>query len=240
MNQGSIPMSTSPTGTPLSLFSALVVQAALQDLLPAFTASHHVQVEPTFDPTPVLQQRITEGHRPDVIIGVTSALQALAAAGHVAAHTTTAIVRSGVGVAVARDAHQPSLRTVDELVQALVTARSVAYSRTSPSGIYFARLLDELAIAETVNKHATIVEKGLAGRAILDGRADLAIQQISELKSVTGIDVVGPLPDGVQHYTEFSAALGSQSSRPDATGLIRFLSSAAAADTYQRTGLEAL
>nr|WP_172652691.1 hypothetical protein [Rhodococcus opacus] len=37
----------------------------------------------------------------------------------------------------------------------------------------------------------------------------MAIQQLSELRFIPKVQIVGPLPESVQHYTEFAAALGT-------------------------------
>ncbi|MCB5906537.1 substrate-binding domain-containing protein [Streptomyces pinistramenti] len=225
---------------PLTLFSALAVQAAVEDLLPVFTAEQGVAVAPDFDPTTVIERRIAAGARPDVVIGVTSALNALARAGKVAPGSLTPLARTGVGVAVAGGAARPPLATLDDLTTALVSARSVAYSRTGASGIHFARLLQDLGIADEVNARATVIEKGFTARALLDGRADLAVQQLSELAFVPGTDVVGPLPEPARHDTEFTAALATGPTAPAASALLHFLISPRAQASYRRAGLEAL
>ena len=135
---------------------------------------------------------------------------------------------------MADGAARPAVGSVTELVRALTGARSVAYSRTGASGIYFARLLRELGIGDEVDTRATVVERGFTAEALLDGRAALAVQQISELHTVGGVDVVGPLPEPVQHYTEFSP------DRPDALEMALFLASDAVGAVYSRYGLERL
>ncbi|MEJ3655584.1 substrate-binding domain-containing protein [Actinomycetes bacterium KLBMP 9759] len=218
----------------INLFSTLAVQAALaSEILPAFETRHGVAVEATFDPTTVLMRRIAEGARPDVVIAT---VEALGSSSHVVAGSVTPIASTGVGVAVAPGAARPPIRTVDELVAALLAARSVAYSRSGASGIYFAGLIERLGIAERVNARATVVEKGFTALAVVDGRADLAVQQVSELRFVEAVDVLGPLPEAVQHHTRFAAAVGSTSTAPLAAELVEHLAAAAAA--YARAGLD--
>jgi molybdate transport system substrate-binding protein len=71
------------------------------------------------------------------------------------------------------------------------------------------------------------------------GEAELGFQQISELKPVPGIDIVGPLPDALQKVTVFSAGVASVSKEPEAAkALIKFLASPAARETIVNSGLE--
>ncbi|MFK0250601.1 molybdate ABC transporter substrate-binding protein [Amycolatopsis azurea] len=221
----------------ISLFSALSVKKALDDvLLHAFTKKHAVDVEVTFDPTTILVEKIGEGAEPDVVIAVSGAFAGLASAGAIVPDSRVVLAKSGIGIATAPELDDPDISTVDALRTALTSARSVAYSRSGASGIHFAKLLEDLGIAAEVNARATIVEKGFTALAVTDGRADLAVQQISELRFVPQARIVGPLPDGAQHYSELSAALGC-SAPPEAADLLRFLSSAEAEAAYRDAGL---
>lgn len=177
---------------------------------------------------------------PGVVIGVSESLAVLADRDSVVDGSPVAIARTGVCLAVAHDAPRPALGTVPDLCEALLAARSVAYSRIGASGIYFARLLEKLDIATAVNARATVVEKGFTALAILDGRADLAVQQLSELKFVREVDVVGPFPEEVQHYTEFSAGIGAKSVHPAGEQLITHHISPVAGARYAEAGLAAL
>ncbi|WP_460795904.1 substrate-binding domain-containing protein [Microbacterium sp. GXF0217] len=221
----------------ITLHSTLAVKKALDEsILESFTTETGIEVDGVFDPTNVLLQRIENGERPDLMIGVSHQLDPLGAV--LDLDSRTAIARVGVGIAVDPSCVIPDIHTVDALVVALRSARSVAYSRTGASGVYFARLLEELGIASEVNAQATIVEKGFTALAVIDGRADLAVQQLSELLFVPEATVVGPLPEPVQHYTEFSAAIGAALPDPaPARALLDALSSPRAGRAYAATGL---
>jgi molybdate transport system substrate-binding protein len=100
-------------------------------------------------------------------------------------------------------------------------------------------MIEKLGIADEVNAKATIVEKGFTGEAVIDGRADLAIQQVSELRYVPGIAVVGPLPEPVQWYTDFSIAVTSAGAdSAGAQALHAFLLGELARNAYVAEGLQ--
>lgn len=221
----------------LSLFSGLAVKGVLErSVLPGFVEAAGCSVRATFEPTTILERMIAEGARPDVVVGVKDAVRGLAAAGLLDPATLAPLVRSGIGIAVVPGSTPPAIGTAEELASALRAARSVAYSRSGASGVYFARLLERLGIAEQVNERACILPGGFTAEALLDGRADLAVQQVIELASVPGVRILGPLPDEVQHYVELwvGAATGAG---VDAEALLEHLASASAARSYREAGL---
>jgi len=227
----------------IRLFSTLAVRLALDaGVLDDFTAATGHAIATIYDPTNVLLQRIEDGDLPDVMIGVGSQLRDLAEAGVLDGSSLADIARVGVGIAAPPGAGTlPSIATVEHLRAALLGARSVAYSRTGASGVYFASLLAELGIADAVDDRATVVEKGFTAAAVIDGRADLAVQQLSELRFVPEARLVGPLPDAAQHYTVFAAATGTAlRDRAASRALVDHLASSEARERYRAAGLEAI
>ena len=142
-------------------------------------------------------------------------------------------------LAVAAGTPHPAINTVEALVRALTQARSVAFSRSGASGIYFDKLLPTLGIAEAVRAKATIIPAGFTAEKLVSGEADLAVQQISELMVVKGIEVVGPFPEPVQEATVFSAAIMRSAANPG--GAARLLAAITALpEAYRASGLEPL
>jgi len=223
---------------PITFLCAFALKQAVQDLiLPAYLKAGGTPVETVFEPTFRLLTRIESGARPDVMAGITGSLADLVAANILTGPTPVA--RTGVGVAVGPDAPLPDISTVEAFVSAVTNARSVAYSRSGPSGIYFAGLLERLGIAEEVKARGTVIDSGPTAVALLDGRADIAIHQLSELILVPEAAIVGPLPEAIQEYTEFSTALSAEASRPAGAAELRyFLHSPQALAAYAANGLE--
>jgi molybdate transport system substrate-binding protein len=227
------------TGRPLRLLSGLATQPALANsILPSFTGNTGIHVETVFEPTTILLNLINNGEHFDVLLGVTSAIQRLSESGHILAETVRVVARSGIGVATTGRSTAGGFHSMDEFIDTLRVARSVAYSRFGASGIYFAEALDRLGIREEIDARATVIDKGLTAAALFDGRADVAIQQVSELLSVPGAIILGTLPPEIQSYTEFSVGVGVASLSPDeARSLAGALATDQAGAAYLATGL---
>ena len=112
--------------------------------------------------------------------------------------TRTDVALSFVGIAVKAGAPKPDISSLATFKAALLAARSVAYSKIGASGLFFAGLIERLGIAAEVNAKAVIVPSGFTAERLTSGEADLAVQQISELMVVPGIEVVGLLPAEIQ------------------------------------------
>jgi molybdate transport system substrate-binding protein len=77
------------------------------------------------------------------------------------------------------------------------------------------------------------------GAVIARGEAEIGFQQVSELKPIAGIDLLGPLPPELQKITIFSAGIVVGAREPEAAkALITFLASPAAAAAIRETGME--
>jgi molybdate transport system substrate-binding protein len=163
----------------------------------------------------------------------------MAREGRVVADSCVDLVRSYVGIAVKAGAAHPDIATEPALRAALLAARSVAYSRIGASGILFAQLIERLGIAAEINARATIIPQGFTAERLVSGEADLAVQQISELKQVTGIEVAGPIPHQLQTPAVFSAGRMAASDKAELSHrLLRFLASREVAPVLRESGLE--
>lgn len=223
---------------PLKLMSTLAVAVAFREgVLPGFEAVSGVAPDVDWGPTTALERRIVDGARADVIVLIDGAMGKLVAAGLIDGPSVRPLARSLVGLAVAHGAPRPDISTVASLRSALLGGR-VAYSRGGASGVFFARLLGELGIAGAVNARAAIIPEGFTAEKLLSGEADLAIQQVSELRSVEGVDVVGPLPEGAQEGIDLS--IGIFRDAPGRAAALHFLAAATspeAARAYRASGL---
>jgi molybdate transport system substrate-binding protein len=221
------------------VLSTLALKGAVRDLAAGYEAQSGARIDADFAPTLALLDRLRGGEAADVVILTSEGLGELAAEGSVVAATCVDLARSFVGVAVRAGRPHPDIATEAALRAALLDARSVAYSRIGASGILFAQLIGRMGISAEINARATIVPSGFTAERLLTGEADLAVQQISELKQVAGIEVVGPIPRELQTPAVFSAGRTPASARPaQSDRLLKFLASPEAAPVLRESGLE--
>ncbi|GAA3528779.1 substrate-binding domain-containing protein [Amycolatopsis ultiminotia] len=223
---------------PVKVMSTLAVELALTSaLLPAWRGTGR-DVDVEWSPTGVLIDRVRAGERGDVLIAIDEPIAELVEQGILRAGSVRPVARAGFGLGAKRGAPRPDISTPERFRAVLVSARSVAYSLTGASGIHFQDVMRRLGITETVGAKATAIHAGFTADRVIAGEADLAVQQISELMSIDGIDIVGPFPAPYQKHTDFSAAIFSDSGSPSAAeALVEHLSGERAGEVYSRSGL---
>jgi len=221
------------------MLSTLGLMGAMRSLSAAFEAATGIHVEADFAPTLALLKRLRAGEAADLVILTREGLDAVIGEGGVIADTAADLARSYVGLAVRKGTPHPDIATEAALRKTLLAARSVAYSRLGASGVYFAQLIVRMGIADEINAKATIVEQGFTAERLVSGEADLAVQQISELKQVDGIEVIGPVPHDLQTPAVFSAGRMVNAKQADAADrLLRYLASAEVVPVLRQSGLE--
>jgi molybdate transport system substrate-binding protein len=183
--------------------------------------------------------RLERGEPADVLIMVGDALGDLVKQGKVIADSRVDLVKSPIGMAVKSGTPKPDISSVDALKRTLLAAKSIAYS-DSASGVYIStEMFQKLGIADEMNDKAKKIPATPVGEIVARGDAEIGFQQISELKPVAGIDIVGQLPADVQKITVFSAGIATGSKEPEAgKALIRFLASPVARYIIVNSGME--
>jgi molybdate transport system substrate-binding protein len=218
--------------------------AAYKALVPEFERATGHKVLTAYGPsmgttTNAIPVRLERGEPADVLIMVGYALEDLAKNGKVIAGSSVDLVKSPIGVAVKSGTPKPDISTADAVKHALLAAKTIAYS-DSASGVYVStEMFDKLGIKEAMQGKARKVPATPVGEIVAHGDAEIGFQQMSELKPVEGIDIIGPLPDELQKITVFSAGIATASKEPDAgKALIKFLASPAARGELIKSGMD--
>lgn len=218
--------------------------AAYLELAPQYESATHNKIKTEFGPSMgtthnAIPVRLDRGEAIDVVILAAPALEELIKQGKVRAGSRVDLVQSKIGMAVKAGAPHPDISTVEALKRTLLAAKSIAYS-DSASGVYLStELFPKLGIADQIRGKSKKIEADPVGGVVATGEFEIGFQQISELRPVKGIDIVGELPPGAQKITVFSAGIPSTATHPEAAkALIQWLASPAAHEAIQKSGLE--
>lgn len=242
-------LAAAPAAAPAAAAELTVISSggftpAYRELAPEFERrtgdTLTLQLGASMGTTPTsIPSRLQRGERADVLLMVGYALDQLIHDGAAVPGSRVDIALSSIGLAVRAGAPRPDIGTLDALKRTLLAAKSIAYS-DSASGVYLStELFPRLGIAEQLRGKARMIPGDPVGAVVARGDAEIGLQQISELKAVPGIDIIGPLPPDAQKVTVYAAGIATASHDPaEAKKLIAFLASPAAADAVRKTGLE--
>jgi molybdate transport system substrate-binding protein len=220
--------------------------AAVKALAPAFTQQTgntlDIVLGPSMGQSPqAIPNRLAHGESADVVIMVGSALDGLVKDGKVAPGSRVELADSRIGMVVRAGAPRPDITTVDALREALLHAKSIAYS-DSASGVYIQNeMFKKLGIEDQVAPKAKMIERIPVASVVAKGDYEIGFQQVAELLPVPGVDFVGELPEQVQSVTRFAGGVPVGAKHPDeARALLQFLASPAAQPTVRKTGLDSV
>jgi molybdate transport system substrate-binding protein len=175
-----------------------------------------------------LAAQASAGAAGDVIISTTAAVADLERRGVARAGSRVEVGVIFIGVAVQKGARPPDVTTSEALRRALLDARSIGYAdpaRGGTGGIIFARVLDQLGIADAVRDKTRLFPQGThALDAVARGEIELAVSPVSEIVVREGLLMAGRLPAALDARPSYSAAVLAATATPDAArGLIERL-----------------
>jgi molybdate transport system substrate-binding protein len=218
--------------------------AAYLELVPEYEGATHNKLLTEFGPSMgtthnAIPVRLDRGEAIDVVILAAPALDDLIKQGKVRPGSRVNLVQSKIGMAVKAGAPRPDISTVDALKRTLLAAKSIAYS-DSASGVYLSpELFPKLGVLDQIKGKSRKIEADPVGGVVATGEFEIGFQQISELKPVKGIDIVGELPPGAQKVTVFAAGIPTTATHPEAAkALIQWLASPACYKAIRKSGLE--
>jgi len=231
----------------VAVLSAGAMRSVLQELAPAFekASGHHLKI--TYGTAGEVERRLMEREPFDVGVATKPRIETLEADGTVVKGSVLVIGRSPIALAVRKGAPQPDIGSVEAFKQALLAAKSVAYTDPAAggtSGIHMAGVFKRLGIADQLQpKLKPITGKPGAppavGEAVAHGEAELGLQPVSELMGTPGVDIVGIIPAELQtpDLTYAAGLVTDGKQRQAGTTFIEFLAGPSAAAVVKAKGL---
>jgi molybdate transport system substrate-binding protein len=221
--------------------STVALTPALGELVPTYESGGNKLVL-VYSTIADLKRRIEAGETADVMILSRPALDDLQTQGKVAQGSIVNVGRSYVAVGVHAGAPKPDIGTAEKLKAALLATKSISYAdpaKGGASGVYFAKVLDRLGIADQMKSKTVLVPGAEAGQLVARGEVEMGVAQASEIASVPGAEVVGPLPGDLNSAIVFAVGIGSTSKDPAAAkSLIELLTGPAGAAVLKSKGLD--
>lgn len=228
----------------IKVLAGSAVDVPLRELIAQFERStgHKVALD-SDGAIGAMAKRVEHGEPADVLIVSPAQLASLEKQARIVRGTSHEVAKTGVGVFVRKGAPRPDISSVEAFKQTLLRAKSIGYNDPAagaPVSVYLIGLFQRLGIAAALEKK-TVVFKQRTERfaAVARGEVEIGFNQVAEIVTVSGVDLVGPLPAPIQHYTVFSAGVVSNSSQPEAAkAFVDFIASPAGAAVMRARGFE--
>jgi len=222
----------------IKVIASVAFKDAYLAMQPEFEQSSSHKVTTLWLPTVEIMSRLKAGETADLVIISSSGLEDLVKLGKIKPASLQPYVKSGIGIGMQKGSIKPDIRTSDSLKQALLNAKSVAYS-TGPSGVYLVSLFEKMGITQALAPKLKIIQGEPVGAVVQRGDAEIGLQQNPEILSVPSIDYVGPLPADIQSITVFSFGVHEGVRDQDAVkAWIKALTSNAAVPQIKKFGLD--
>jgi molybdate transport system substrate-binding protein len=226
----------------LKVLATVALTPALDELAVQFERATGNKLAIGYSLVADIRKRMLEGETADVVILSRAVMDELQKQEKLAPASIEDVVGAAIAVAVKAGAPKPDIGSVESFKRSLLAAKSIVYADPAKgglSGVYFARVLERLGIAEQMKPKTILVPGAEAGQVVARGDAEIGVAQSSEILPVTGAQLVGPLPGEFASVTVFSAGIGANTNAPEAArSLIRFLKGTSAEPVFKSKGLE--
>jgi molybdate transport system substrate-binding protein len=215
----------------------------LNELAPQFerASGHKLVIE--YGSTTRMKSRVEADEPADLTINERFVLEDLLRQARIATGTIVDIARSPLGIGVRAGAPKPDVSSVEGLKRTLLAAESIA--RPDPSGgaqdgTYFVYLMRRLGIADDLKPKIKLTMGGdAAAQAVASGSAQIGVAQRRNFISLSGVQLLEPLPDlpGIK-FLMVAGVLAGAREPAGAMALAKFLSSPSAAPVIRANGME--
>jgi molybdate transport system substrate-binding protein len=196
----------------------------------------------TVGPTGRLRNIIAAGEPADLIIASAPLMAELEPTGKLTPGSRVDLGRIGIGVVVRDGAPVPDVSTPEAFKRALADAKSIAYTDPAAGGtsvVHLMKITDGFGITDAVTKKGVPASGGAdAAEKVAQGKAEIAIVIISDIHA-KGARLGAPLPEALQLYTVYAAAIPKSSTEPEqARAFLAALTGPAMREKWRAAGWE--
>jgi molybdate transport system substrate-binding protein len=222
----------------LKIFGSRVTKMIVEDIGPQFEQATGHRLVVVTDVAAVMKRRIEAGEPFDLAVLVNFQTDELIKKRKLVADTRSDIMKAGIGIAVRRGAQAPDISTVEAFKQTLLAAKSITYLKEGASTIFLDRLFARMGISEALRAKTIKPDTESVSEAVAAGDVELGLIVIPNILSVPGAQLVGPIPEEIQSYIVFTAAVAANSpNQKAARDLISFFRSPAAISAIKAKGM---
>jgi molybdate transport system substrate-binding protein len=217
-----------------------VATALATELRSATGAELHAE----FMPVGALEQKLLAGERCDVVVSTQAMLEAFAGEGRVDGATTALLGRVHAGIAARAGARAPAIDTADGLRAALAAAKRIYVPdpERATAGRHFVKVMREMGLYGALSPRLSVHGSGVAAMTALASSDDgcLGSTQVTEIRGVPGVTLIGALPAPFDLVTTYAAAVCANARDPElARRFVAMLVAPAAASLRSAAGFEA-
>jgi molybdate transport system substrate-binding protein len=226
----------------LKLLSGGAAQALVGELAPRFRAETRLDIDGKFGAVGAMKAQLLEGAPADVLILTKALIGELAAGGHIDPSTVQDVGVVRTAVAIREGDPMPAIGDADALRGALLAADAIYFPdpKLATAGIHFARILAALGIADQVASRLRTFPNGATAMLALSASTDaqpIGCTQITEILAVSGLTLVGLLPQEFELATVYTAGVTTRAEHPEAARkLVSMLTASEAAEVRRTVG----
>src|SRR5690242_8491333 len=205
--------STGSDAAEIKVLTSRAMNHVLTELAGAFQRTSEHKISIILAPPAEIRRRILNGEIVDVAMSSEANIGGLAQQGKIVPESKLNLASVGIGVAVRAGSPKPDIASVEAFKRALLAARSIVYTDPAvggASGIHFEKVIERLGIAKEIKAKSILNARAAttpSAEIVARGEADLGIQLISEIVSVPGAELLGPLPADLQTMTVISTGI---------------------------------
>jgi molybdate transport system substrate-binding protein len=238
-------MAAAPAGAAeLNVVAAGAVRGVLGGMIDDYSRQSGLKFNLTVGPTGQLRDAIASGKPTDLVIVSAPLMQEMEQIGKIAAGSRVDLGRVGLGVVVREGTPLPDISTPEAVKQALIKASTIAYTDPKLRATSVEQLMK---FAESFGIKDEVIRKGVistggndAAAKVAEGRADIAIVPITDIHAKEA-RLVGPLPEAIQLWTVYAAAIPVSSRDPDsARAFVAALTGPAMRDRWIKAGWQSV